>query len=225
MIIPGSNAEHALQETYGTSRKAAAFYKKQMLNYLNPSMCEFIAQQEMVFIATSDAKGECDCSFRAGLPGFIHVIENDLLAYPEYRGNGVLASLGNISENPHIGMVFIDFFRNTVGLHINGTARIVENDDLCRQEILPDTAKQAALSPAGQKPERWVLVHVEEAYIHCSKHIPLLQKLDKEIHWGTDDDFRKGGDYFNAKRCARPWVSIPEEVTDDEKNDSKSNAA
>ena len=124
MIIPGSNTEHASQETYGTSKKAAAFHKKQMLNYLNPSMCEFIAQQEMVFIATSDAKGECDCSFRAGLPGFIPVIENDLLAYPEYRGNGVLASLGNISENPHIGMVFIDFFRSTVGLHINGTASI-----------------------------------------------------------------------------------------------------
>ena len=223
MILPGSHAEHALQEIYGTSKKAATFYKKQMLDYLNPSMCKFIAQQEMVFIATSDAKGECDCSFRAGLPGFIHVIENDLLAYPEYRGNGVLASLGNISENPHIGMVFIDFFRSTVGLHVNGTARIVENDDLCRQEILPDTAKQATLSPTGQKPGRWVFVHVEEAYIHCSKHIPLLKKLDKEIHWGTDDDFRKGGDYFNAKRCARPWA--PTFITEEERKDPRRHPA
>lgn len=207
MIIPGSNAEHALQEIYGTSKKAAAFYKKQMLNYLNPSMCEFIAQQEMVFIATSDAKGECDCSFRAGLPGFIHVIDTRSLAYPEYRGNGVLASLGNISENPHIGIVFIDFFRNTVGLHVNGTARIIENEDLFRQETLPDAIKKSLHFSGERKPERWVFVHVEEAYIHCSKHIPLLQKLDKEIHWGTDDDFRKGGDYFKAKSCARPWAS------------------
>ncbi|MEQ6342165.1 MAG: pyridoxamine 5'-phosphate oxidase family protein [Gammaproteobacteria bacterium] len=225
MTIPGSHAEHTLQEIYGTSKKAAAFYKKQMLNYLNPSMCEFITQQEMVFIASSDAKGECDCSFRAGLPGFIHVIENNLLAYPEYRGNSVLASLGNISENPHIGMVFIDFFRSTVGLHINGTARIVENDDLCRQETLPDAMKQTIHLPDRQKPERWVFIHVEEAYIHSSKHIPLLKKLDREIHWGTDDDLYKGGDYFKAKSCARPWLSIPEEVTDDEKNDNKSNAA
>lgn len=216
MTIPGSNAEHALQEAYGTSKKAAAFYNKQMLNYLNPSMCEFIAQQEMVFIATSDAHGECDCSFRAGSPGFIHVIGSDFLAYPEYRGNGVLASLGNISENPHIGMVFIDFFRNTIGLHVNGTARIVENGDISSEENLPDAIKDTIHSPNGQKPERWVFVHVEEAYIHCSKHIPLLKKLDKEIHWGTDDEVRKGGDYFRTKNCARPWALPREAVIDSE---------
>ncbi len=216
MTIPGSNAEHALQEAYGTSKKAAAFYNKQMLNYLNTSMREFIAQQEMVFIATSDAHGECDCSFRAGSPGFIHVIGNDFLAYPEYRGNGVLASLGNISENPHIGMVFIDFFRNTIGLHVNGTARIVENGEIPREENLPDAIKDAIYSPNGQKPERWVFVHVEEAYIHCSKHIPLLKKLDKEIHWGTDDEVRKGGDYFRAKNCDRPWRLPREAVIDSE---------
>ncbi len=216
MIIPGSNAEHALQETYGTSKKAAAFYKKQMLDYLNPEMCEFIAQQEMVFIASSDTKGECDCSFRAGLPSFIHVTGTRALAYPEYRGNGVFASLGNFSENPHIGMLFIDFFSSTVGLHINGTAKIVANEDICRQESLPDTIKQAIHLSGGQQPERWVFVHVEEAYIHCSKHIPLLKKLDKELHWGTDDELRKGGDYFKAKRCARPWGSISEEAAEDE---------
>ncbi|HIE80257.1 MAG TPA: pyridoxamine 5-phosphate oxidase, partial [Nitrospinaceae bacterium] len=42
---------------------------------------------------------------------------------------------------------------------------------------------------------------VEEAYIHCSKHIPLMQKRDKKIHWGTDDEKLKGGDFFNAKNC------------------------
>ena len=211
MVIPGSNAEHALQEIYGTSKKAAAFYKKQMLDYLNPEMCEFITQQEMVFIASSDVKGECDCSFRAGPPGFIHVTGTRSLAYPEYRGNGVFASLGNFSENPHIGMLFIDFFNNTVGLHINGTAKIIANDDICH---LPDTVTQVT-HPGGQQPQHWVSVHVEEAYIHCSKHIPLLKKLDKELHWGTDDEVRKGGDYFKAKRCARPWGSIAEGVAED----------
>jgi len=44
---------------------------------------------------------------------------------------------------------------------------------------------------------------VEEAYIHCSKHIPLMQKRDKTIHWGTDDEKLKGGDFFNAKNCDR----------------------
>ena len=57
----------------------------------------------------------------------------------------------------------------------------------------------------GRSPERWVEVEVEEAYIHCSKHIPLLKKLDKEVDWGTDDEVKKGGDFFEAKKTPSPW--------------------
>lgn len=100
MVIPGSNGEHALQEIYDTSKKAAAFYKKQMLDYLNPEMCGFVTQQEMVFIASSDAKGECDCSFRAGPPGFIHVTGTRSLAYPEYRGQRRFCQPGQFLRKP-----------------------------------------------------------------------------------------------------------------------------
>jgi hypothetical protein len=75
-----------------------------------------------VLVATADAKGECDCSLRAGLPGFIQVLNDRNLVYPEYRGNGVMASLGNLQENPHIGLMFIDFVSEVIGLHVNGTA-------------------------------------------------------------------------------------------------------
>ena len=64
---------------------------------------------------------------------------------------------------------------------------------------------KATQTTGGRCPERWMLVEVEEAYIHCSKHVPLLQKLDKDIHWGTDDENYKGGDAFKAKACPRPW--------------------
>jgi hypothetical protein len=64
---------------------------------------------------------------------------------------------------------------------------------------------QATQTPGGRHPECWMLVEGEEAYIHCSKHVPLLQKMDKDIHWGTDDEHEKGGDYFKAKACSRPW--------------------
>ena len=131
--------------------------------------------------------------------------------YPEYRGNGVMASLGNISENGHVGILFVDFFRSTVGLHVNGTARIIEND---ASALSPRCSSAWPASPScttrsrtrRQTPERWVLVEVVEAYIHCSKHIPLLKKLDKDIDWGTDSEVRKGGDYFKAKHDPRPWA-------------------
>ncbi len=205
MQLPGSTGEHQAQEAFGTTRRALTFYHKQMLNYLNPLMREFIARQEMVFIATADGHGACDCSFRAGLPGFVHVLDDTTLAYPEYRGNGVMASVGNILENPHIGMIFIDFFQSTVGLHVNGKVRVVENEALlARPDVTPEMIT-AIQTPGGRYPERWILVAVEEAYIHCAKHVPLLHKLDKDIHWGTDDEHAKGGDAFKAKACPRPW--------------------
>ena len=199
MTLPGSKGEHQAQKEFGTTRRAMAFYNKQMLNSLNPLMREFIARQEMVFIATADAHGECDCSFRAGLPGFVQVFDDKTLAYPEYRGNGVMASVGNIMENPRIGMIFIDFFRSTVGLHVNGKARVVDNEALrARLDVTPEILTTIRTT-GGRCPERWIVVEVEEAYIHCSKHVPLLQKLDKSIHWGTDDERAKGGDAFKAK--------------------------
>jgi uncharacterized protein len=59
------------------------------------------------------------------------VLDEKTLAYPEYRGNGVMSSLGNISENPHVGLLFVDF-TDKIGLHVNGRARIVENDEFLR---------------------------------------------------------------------------------------------
>ncbi len=124
----------------------------------------------------------------------------------EYRGNGVLASLGNIAENPHAGLLFIDFFRDKIGLHVNGAAQILSNEELL---AFPDfsAALRADFAETGWAHLAravWVLVTVEEAYIHCSKHIPRLEKAgEEERHWGTDDVRAKGGDYFQAKSAPR----------------------
>lgn len=196
-LLPGSEGEHFLQQKYGTTQRALRFYDKQVLNYLSPVMKEFVTRQEMLFIATSDKHGECDCSFRFGKPGFVRALDDNYLVYPEYRGNGVLSSQGNIAENPHIGMIFVDFFESTVGLHVNGKAKIVENEALrkFRKELPADII--AELNTEGRFcPERWIMVEVGEAYIHCSKHIPLLKKAEKEISWGTDDDGLKRSDFF-----------------------------
>jgi predicted pyridoxine 5'-phosphate oxidase superfamily flavin-nucleotide-binding protein len=188
---PGSQGEHELQRRYRSGDRADRFYREQVLDRLNDRMIQFIGRQEMVWIATADGHGECDCSFRAGPPGFVQVLDARTLRYPEYRGNGVMASLGNILENPHVGMVFLDFDQERIGLHVNGTARIVEAGwhDLARPRV-----------------ERWVEVRVDEAYIHCRKHLPHLVRANGEGRaWGTDDARAKGGDYFGSACEARPW--------------------
>ncbi len=90
---PGSTGEHRLQEEYGSQSRADTFYDAQMLDHLNQRMVKLIERQQMMFVATADGAGECDSSFRAGLPGFVVVLNDKTLIYPEYRGNGVYASL------------------------------------------------------------------------------------------------------------------------------------
>ncbi|MFI6870915.1 pyridoxamine 5'-phosphate oxidase family protein [Nocardia sp. NPDC050406] len=200
-IRNGSDGERELQERYSTEDRAERFYRDQVRERLNAHMIEFIRRMDMAFIATSDKHGECDSSFRAGQPGFLHVIDEHTVAYPELRGNGVMASLGNILENPHIGILMIDFVQDLIGLHINGTARVVD-DALLRRCVhgLPHDER-------GRTIERWVVVDVEEAYIHCRKHIPHLVPAPREPRqWGTDNIRAKGGDYFHTKAETKALV-------------------
>lgn len=194
---PGSQGEHLLQSVYGTAERAGRFYRDQMCNRLLPTMVEFVGRMEMVFVATADGHGECDATVRAGPAGFVHVLDEGHLAYPEYRGNGVLASLGNISENPHVALLMIDFVRDLIGLHVNGRARIVEDDDM--RAAYPNLP---APDVPGRRAELWVVVDVEEAYVHCRKHIPRMVPVPHNRAWGTDDVRRKGGDYFGAAAAA-----------------------
>ncbi|MBO2450935.1 pyridoxamine 5'-phosphate oxidase family protein [Actinomadura barringtoniae] len=199
--LPGSAGEHMLQRDLGFDARAARFYREQMLDRLNERMAEFVGRQEMMFVATADARGECDCSFRAGPPGFVHVLDERTLVYPEYRGNGVMGSLGNISGNGHAGLIFVDFLTHLIGLHVNGTAEVLADADLLK--LWPD--RPEADIP-GRRARLWVRVGVEEAYIHCAKHIPWLMKMPRHRRWGAEDTRAKGGDFFDVKGEERPWT-------------------
>jgi uncharacterized protein len=217
--LPGSEGEHRLQQKYGKTTHALAFYRHQVLDHLNPAMQEFLTRQEMMFVGTADSRGQADSAFRCGHAGFVKVLDERTVAYPEYRGNGVMASLGNISENPHVGLLFVDF-TDRIGLHINGSAQIVENDEFlnflkdhpAEEAILGDAVLKDIIESDGGHLERWVTVQVAEAYVQCSKHIPPMQRLDHDIKWGAEnhpgahpdqdhpdqDHHVKGGDYFGT---------------------------
>lgn len=197
---PGSMGERHMQALHGTSDRAQRFYRDQVLDHLNPLMREFVSRQEMLFVATSDARGNCDSSFRSGPPGFVQVIDERTVAYPEYRGNGVLASVGNIVENPHVGLMFLDLLDDHIGLHVNGRATVM--DDVVLRRHSPDIPQPEI---PGQRAVLWIVAEVEEAYIHCRKHLPRLRKIsgEEKENWGTDDTRRKGGDFFAARETAR----------------------
>ena len=204
---PGSKGEKKLQQEFNTTKEALNFYNKQMMTSLAPLMQQFISKQEMMFISTSDAHGECDSSFRAGESGFVIVLDDKHIIYPEYKGNGVMASMGNISENPNIGLLFIDFFETKVGLHVNGKASLIQKDQL--SESISHI--KGAMEKLDHKKDifkivSYTLVEVEEAYIHCSLHIPILKKVDKEEYGKKFPKNSKGGDAFCVENESRAWI-------------------
>ena len=89
----------------------------------------FIESRPMFFLASADAQGRPDCSYKGGAPGFVRITGDDELVFPNYDGNGMFRSLGNLLVNPAVGLLFIDF-ESPRRLRVNGLARIVEDDPL-----------------------------------------------------------------------------------------------
>lgn len=89
----------------------------------------FIQRCPMVFVATADADGHPDCSYKGGLPGFVRVIDDHTLALPDYDGNGMYRTWGNTLVNPHIGLLFMDF-ETPKRIRVNGSAQVREDDPL-----------------------------------------------------------------------------------------------
>lgn len=89
----------------------------------------FIQKCAMFFVATADVDGRPDCSYKGGMPGFVRILDDRTLVFPDYDGNGMYRSWGNVLVNPHVGLLFLDFEQQQ-RLRVNGTAQIHEQDPL-----------------------------------------------------------------------------------------------
>jgi hypothetical protein len=91
-----------------------------------PQDRELIEAASFFFIATSYGRN-VDCSMRAGVPGFVRIVGPGALQWPEYDGNSMFRTLGNISRNPHVGLPFVKFDGVSYRARINGQATIVDD--------------------------------------------------------------------------------------------------
>lgn len=92
----------------------------------------FIHRCPMFFVATADAHGHPDCSYKGGLPGFVRVLDDHTLCIPDYDGNGMYRTWGNVLANAHVGLLFLDF-EHPKRLRVNGIARIAAHDPLLEE--------------------------------------------------------------------------------------------
>ena len=123
----------------------------------------FIEARDMLFLATADAEGRPNCSYKGGDPGFVRVIDDQTIAFPSYDGNGMFISTGNTLVNPHVGLLFIDF-EGGRRLRLNGEASIDPADPLLAEY------------PGA---ELVVRVRVREIFANCPRYIHRYQLVER----------------------------------------------
>ena len=121
-----------LQDRFDSRRLADRLFETLARTEFSDGDRAFIENRAMFFLATADAEGRPDCSYKGGLPGFVRVLDRRTLAFPSYDGNGMFKSLGNALANPHVGLLFIDFERPN-RLRVNGVASVSADDPLLAQ--------------------------------------------------------------------------------------------
>jgi uncharacterized protein len=118
-----------LQERFDTRRLADRLDEQLGRSAFTAEDRGFIESRSMFFLASADAQGQPDCSYKGGDPGFVRVTADNELAFPSYDGNGMFRSLGNVLVNPAVGLLFIDF-ESPRRLRVNGHASIQYDDEL-----------------------------------------------------------------------------------------------
>jgi predicted pyridoxine 5'-phosphate oxidase superfamily flavin-nucleotide-binding protein len=118
-----------LQDRFDTRRLADRIDEKLVDDVIDAEDKAFIESLDMFFLATADDQGRPNCSYKGGEPGFVRVIDEHTVAFPNYDGNGMYMSAGNVLVNPDVGMLFIDFQRGR-RLRLNGVASINDRDEL-----------------------------------------------------------------------------------------------
>jgi predicted pyridoxine 5'-phosphate oxidase superfamily flavin-nucleotide-binding protein len=155
-----------LQDQFDSRRIADRLEQVTLHDRIMPHDRDMIERAEMFFLATADADGWPDVSYKGGLPGFVHVVDEQTVAFPHYDGNGMFKSLGNIRVNPKVGLLFIDF-ESPNRMRLQGSASITPDDPLL------------GTTPGAQLIIR---VKVERIFPNCPRYIHRMQIVERSVY-------------------------------------------
>jgi len=163
MSMVYSSSSRALQDRFDTRRLADRLAEVKVRDRFTVEDRHFIERMDMFFLATVDGAGQPTCSYKGGDPGFVTVLDETTLAFPNYDGNGMYLSMGNLAETRAVGMLFIDFELQR-RMRIDGEARIAMDDPLLEHY-----------------PEAQFVVRVEakRVYPNCPRYIHKYQLVER----------------------------------------------
>lgn len=145
----------ALQADFDTTALADAVNSIIVVPEVLPEHQAFIESRDMFFLTTIDHRGFPTCSYKGGNPGIVKVVDSKTLAFPSYDGNGMFLSMGNMTQNHKIGMLFIDF-ETPHRVRVHGTASVHKQDPLLAEY---------------HEAQLIVRVTIEEMFINCPRYI------------------------------------------------------
>jgi hypothetical protein len=139
----------------------------EVMSELDERMQAFVRRQEMMFVATGQPDDGHDCTFVTGGTGFVRVLGVNRLAWPEFDDASLGDAIADIERDPRISLLFVDFARGAIGLHVDGKAKILDDEAMRR------AYRRLNLDPsldlvADRRPARWITVYVEEAYLSAA---------------------------------------------------------
>ena len=145
----------SLQDRFDTRRIADRLEEKTVRDTIDDDDRAFIEARDMFFIATADAEGRPQSSYKGGDPGFVRVLDERTIAFPNYDGNGMYLTAGNMLVNPNVGLLFVDF-EGRKRMRLNGVASVDEDDPLL-----------------GEYPEAQFVIRVRatEVFPNCPRYI------------------------------------------------------
>jgi predicted pyridoxine 5'-phosphate oxidase superfamily flavin-nucleotide-binding protein len=149
------DSHRRFQRQFDTERLADRIEERLFRTALTEDDKAFVERQDLFFLATVNAKGQPSCSYKGGDPGFVRVLGPTTLAFPNYDGNGMYLSMGNLTTTANVGMLFIDLC-SPKRLRVNGTARI-ESPEF--------------VTPEYPEAQFVVVVTVREVFPNCPRYI------------------------------------------------------
>jgi predicted pyridoxine 5'-phosphate oxidase superfamily flavin-nucleotide-binding protein len=156
-----NESHRALQRRFDTERLADRIEQRLCRAQLAAEDRAFIAGRDLFFLATVDTAGRPTCSYKGGDPGFVRTPDEHTLVFPNYDGNGMYLSMGNVASTAQVGLLFIDF-EQPQRLRVQGSASIVPAD---------------AVEPATLGAQFLVRVAVQQVFPNCPRYIHRMRKL------------------------------------------------
>ncbi|MER7280711.1 pyridoxamine 5'-phosphate oxidase family protein [Dactylosporangium sp. NPDC000244] len=139
----------------------------EVLTALDERMQSFVRRQEMMFVATGEPDDGHDCTFVTGGAGFVRVLSVNRLAWPEFDDTSLSTAVTDIQRDPRISLLFVDFARGAIGLHVTGLAKVLD-DDAMRRAYRSLNLDPSLHLVADRRPARWITVYVAEAFLSAA---------------------------------------------------------